>query len=97
MTLKAAINDKCSCLIDDLNELIKGLDITLVAFNEDSYKEKKKAMGLKGSCGTRMTPFVAVFNDEDILIKGFYSDIDECNSRVIGAWLFEHSIDSIAG
>ena len=42
----------------------------------ESYKEKKQAYKLKASCGARMTPFVAVYEGDE-LIKAFYSEADK--------------------
>lgn len=46
-------------------------------YNEDNYKEKKKAIMIKASCGTRLTPFVAIYDDKE-LVKALYTDIREC-------------------
>lgn len=50
--------------------------IFLELFDEGSYKEKKQAYKLKASCGARMTPFVAVYEGDE-LIKAFYSEADK--------------------
>lgn len=51
-------------------------NIFLELFDEGSYKEKKQAYKLKASCGARMTPFVAVY-DGDELVKAFYTEADD--------------------
>lgn len=53
-------------------------DIAVESFNEDNYKDKKKAIANKVLCGARLTPFVAVYNDDKELIKAFYSEVGEC-------------------
>lgn len=49
--------------------------------DEGSLKGKKEAFKLKGAWGARLTPFVAVFDGEEI-IKAFYSEAD---NDVIGS------------
>lgn len=51
-------------------------DIFLELYDEGSYKEKKQAYKLKASCGARMTPFVAVYEGDE-LIKAFYTEADD--------------------
>lgn len=53
-------------------------DIELISYDEDYYKEKKDSFKLKGSCGARLTPFCAIYNDKKDLIKAFYSETGEC-------------------
>lgn len=43
--------------------------------DEGTLKGKKEAFKLKGAWGARMTPFVAVFEGEEI-VKAFYSEAD---------------------
>nr|DAN43780.1 MAG TPA: hypothetical protein [Caudoviricetes sp.] len=50
--------------------------IFLELYDEGSYKEKKQAYKLKASCGARMTPFVAVYEGDE-LIKAFYTEADD--------------------
>lgn len=50
--------------------------IFLELFDEGSYKEKKQAYKIKASCRARMTPFVAVYEGDE-LIKAFYSEADK--------------------
>lgn len=44
--------------------------------DEGSLKGKKEAFKLKGAWGARMTPFVAIFEGEEI-IKAFYTEADK--------------------
>lgn len=65
------------------NELVSTLwkdfsSVIVETFNEDNYKEKKKAIMIKASCGTRLTPFVAIYNENRELIKAFYPEVEEC-------------------
>lgn len=62
-------------------------DIELVALNEDYYKDKKKAIQLKASCGTKLTPFVGVYNEDKDLIKAFYTEVNECIIENIAKYL----------
>lgn len=52
--------------------------ISVETFNEDNYKDKKKAIMIKASCGTRLTPFVAIYDENRELVKAFYSEVGEC-------------------
>lgn len=62
----------------DLEKLIDAdlSEVFLEMYDEGSYKEKKLAYKIKAACGARLTPFIAVY-DGDELIKAFYSEADE--------------------
>jgi len=60
---------------------------------EEAYDSKfsdtrKKGYKIKGKFGARLDPFVGVFRD-DIPIKGFYSEVSECNINNIKQYLNE--------
>lgn len=61
--------------------------IEVIAYNEDHYKEKKDAYMLKASCGARLTPFCAIYDDDKNLIKAFYSEVGECTINNIIEYL----------
>lgn len=83
MTIKIAYSE-----IDNISEpLIKGIDqlnqddfirFNVVSYNENHHKQRKDALQLKASCGARLTPFCAVYNDDKEIIKAFYSEVGEC-------------------
>ena len=50
--------------------------LEVLTFDENHYKEKKKAFQIKASCGTKETPFIAVYNDDKEIVKAFYSEVD---------------------
>ena len=78
LTLKLSWNDSCKWIPDLLTTLSKDYPtLTVESFNEDSMKERKKAFGLKNTWGTRMSPFVVLY-DENKPIKAFYSEDDSC-------------------
>lgn len=51
---------------------------TIISYDENHHKEKKDALQLKASCGARLLPFCAVYNDDREIVKGFYSEVGEC-------------------
>lgn len=53
--------------------------IEVISYDEGHHKEKKDAIMLKASCGARLNPFCAIYNDDKELIKAFYSEVGECN------------------
>lgn len=59
----------------DENSLIK---FNLVSYNEEHHKQRKDALRLKASCGARLLPFCAIYNDDKEIIKAFYSEVGEC-------------------
>lgn len=71
----------------DLLQYLKDSDYELIALNEDYYKDKKKAVQVKASCGTKMIPFVAIYNDDKELIKAFYTEVNECTCKNIKNYL----------
>lgn len=52
--------------------------IQVETYDESHYKDKKKAIMIKASCGTRLAPFVAVYDNNKELIKAFYSETKDC-------------------
>ena len=52
-------------------------------------KDKKKAIMIKASCGTRLVPFVAVYDNNKELIKAFYSEVGDCTTDNIIKYLNE--------
>lgn len=52
--------------------------IGVETYDENHFKEKKKAIMIKASCGTRLAPFVAVYDNNKELIKAFYSETKDC-------------------
>ena len=48
-----------------------------IIINEGNYKEKKEAYKIKGRFAARKTPFIGIINDDNILIKGFYSEASD--------------------
>ena len=94
-TLKIVYN---SLLEDKINTLklkytleyfIPGIHIEI--YDENNYsKERKKALQIKNAFGSKLAPFVGIYNDKRI-IKGFYSEDNSCNSNNI----FKYCIDNM--
>lgn len=85
MTINLVYNSKSKLLIDKIKNTYK--DITIETFDEDHYKEKKRAIQIKSSCGTRLTPFCAIFNDKKELVKAFYTEVKECTFENISKYI----------
>lgn len=80
MLLKVAYNDNSEQLISDLKEVIpeKYAFLKLEAYQEELFKEKKKAYALKYTYGTRLSPFAILFDNEDKAVIAFYSEDNNC-------------------
>lgn len=89
MTIKIITGDSS---IEFSNKLVAQLwkdfsNLVVETYDEDNYKDKKKAIMIKASCGTRLIPFVAIYNDKKDLLKAFYSEVKECTSDNIIKYL----------
>lgn len=51
---------------------------TIYCYDEEYHKQKKDAYQLKASCGARLLPFCAIYNDDKEIVKAFYSEVGEC-------------------
>lgn len=88
MVIRLIYNEGCRILatqIEKLREIDSCLEIEML--NEDNHKEKKKALQGKISCGAKLVPFVAIYNDSSELIKAFYSEVGECTVDNINKYL----------
>lgn len=88
MELKIAYNNE-----QFLKDLKERTNLKIIAFNENIYSEKKKAIMLKSSWGTKQSPFVLLLDDSNP-IKAFYSDNNECTVHNIITYLNERSKNS---
>lgn len=79
MILKIAYNDASVPMVNKLKEVIleKFPLVELECYQEELFKERKKALGLKSQWGTSLSPF-AILISEDRPMKAFYSEEDEC-------------------
>lgn len=80
MTIKIVYNESCQVF---KNQLVAYLwehfpKIDIETYDESYYKDKKKAIMIKSSCGARLTPFIAIYNNNKDLIKAFYSEVRDC-------------------
>lgn len=75
----------------DLKEKLATIHWDMDSYNEDYYKDKKKAITFKASLGARKSPFVA-FYYKDKLQKAFYAEDNSCNYEniieTINDWTF---------
>lgn len=70
-TIKFAYNDD-----EDLNKFLSILGnrkFEVITYNENKYKDKKKAFSLKNKFGAKMLPFIVIEGSNDFL-KVFYQE-----------------------
>jgi hypothetical protein len=80
MTVKIVYNEDCQPLQNRITAHLwqNFPKIQVETYDESHYKDKKKAIMIKASCGTRLAPFVAIYDDSKELIKAFYSETGDC-------------------
>ena len=88
MTIKVVYNNKFSNL---LNLKFDFPNINFIFYNDEYYKEQKKAIILKAGLGAKLTPFCVIYNEDNIPIKCFYTEIKECNYNTIKKYLNENN------
>lgn len=81
MTLKVAYNDNSTSLVKKLEEVIpsKYAFVKLEAYQEELFKERKKAFKLKGGFSARKSPFAVLTDEDNKVVKAFYSESEDCN------------------
>lgn len=93
LTVKLVYNEKCKHLVEELTRF-DGYCFNLETYDEEHYKERKLGFKIKGSCGAKELPFIAVY-DKGELVKAFYTEANECNLKNILEWirnyLMEHA------
>lgn len=79
--LEVAYDDKSLKFFSDLRHTIeeKYPLVHLEGYNESSIRYQKKAFALKGHWAAKKTPFAIMCDSEGIPIRGFYSEVNECN------------------
>lgn len=89
MTVKIIYSEDCLPLKNQVVayiwEKLPGVEVE--TYDELHYKDKKKAIMIKASCGTRLVPFVAVYDDDKELVKAFYSEVGDCTVNNIIKYL----------
>lgn len=88
MTIKVVYNNKFSNL---LNLKFDFPNIKFIFYNDEYYKEQKKAIILKAGLGTKLTPFCALYNKDNIPVKCFYTEVKECTYETIKKYLNENN------
>nr|DAP34584.1 MAG TPA: hypothetical protein [Caudoviricetes sp.] len=86
MICKLVYNEKYESFKKDLEALCANNQIQFEGYDENYYKDKRKSITIKAGCGTKITPFVAFYNDKE-LIKAFYMDDNSCTIKHITEWL----------
>ena len=92
LTFKYVYDSQSSTKLRDQLTEMAGCCFNLETFDINHYKERKKAFKIKGSCSARENPFLAVY-DNDLLVKAFYTEADECKFEVIIKWFKEYSLE----
>ena len=79
-TLSIAYNNDSKDFFQAISELLKNdySSVTLLGYNESTFKSRNKAFKLKGGWSARMTPFTLITDAEGNPLKAFYSEAEEC-------------------
>lgn len=88
MILKLAYSENSTKLAQDLKDyLINYPLLKFETYDEQTISGRKKAFGLKGEWGAKITPFAILIDDEkDKPIIGFYSENNGCTfEKIINA------------
>nr|DAX08886.1 MAG TPA: putative thiol peroxidase [Bacteriophage sp.] len=80
-SLKIAYDNSSENLVRELETLIpsKYPLIKLEAYNENIFKERKKAFKLKNSYSARQCPFAVLLDADKKVVSAFYSEAQDCN------------------
>lgn len=80
MLLKIAYNDKSEQLVRNLEKVIpKEFPlIELKSYQEEIFKERKKAYALKYTYGTDLSPFAILYDENGKAVEAFYSEDGHC-------------------
>lgn len=80
MILKVAYDDSSEKFFKDLTILVENNYplLKIEGFHENKLKERSKAFKLKGGFSARKNPFAVLFDDDNIPVKAFYTEANEC-------------------
>lgn len=94
ITLKIAYDDSSEELIKKLREIIpdKYVLVKMETYHEGLFKERKKAFKLKGGFSARKSPFAVLIDENNKIVKAFYSESNECSYENIIKALDEYII-----
>lgn len=88
MTIKFIYSDNSQLsILEKVKSLYKDRNIKFEGFDFNIYKDKKKAYKVLGACSARLIPFCSIYNDNNELIKAFYSEVSECTENNIIKYL----------
>lgn len=99
-SIKIAYDDSSESFFNDLKELIEAKYslIEIIGFHENILKERKKAFKLKGGFSARKNPFVVFFDPENVPVKAFYSEANECTvdniKKVLDSFILYKNINN---
>lgn len=85
MILKLAYSENSTKLAQDLKDYLVNYPLLkFEMYDEQTMSGRKKAFGLKGEWGAKITPFAILIDDEkDKPISGFYSENNGCTFEKI--------------
>lgn len=90
LTFKYVYDSQRPDAFKDALSTMNGYVFNFETYDVNHYKERKKAFKIKGSCSARENPFLAVYDDNDTLIKAFYTEAGECNANHVHTWLQDY-------
>lgn len=99
-SIKAAYDDFSETFFNNLKKLIESeyALIEVTGFHENILKERKKAFKLKGGFSARKNPFVVFFDCDNIPVKAFYSEANECTidniKKVLDSFIIYKNINN---
>lgn len=99
-SIRVVYDDYSETFFNDLKELIeaKYALIEVTGFHENILKERKKAFKLKGGFSAKKNPFVAFFDWDNVPVKAFYSEANECTidniKKVLDSFILYKNINN---
>lgn len=75
------VHSKDLKLAQEFKSMCDEYGITCEIYDSTYTKEKKKGFKVKGSFSSRLDPFIGIYNDNGVPIKGFYTEACECNIK----------------
>jgi len=80
-SLKVAYDNNTINLVINLKNIISSKYplVNVEAYNENIFKERKKAFKLKNSYSARQCPFAVLLDADKKVVSAFYSESQDCN------------------
>lgn len=78
----------------DVKDQILQIFPELEYFNEDNFKERKRAFSIKNIGCTKLSPFLVVYNNDKV-IKAFWQEDNTFTIENIKEWASSMKIDTL--